>query len=119
MPVMKYLARCKQQNYRFRFRGFSSVYLVEDSSTRKLYAVKKIICHSLDDQTVALNEVKIHNKVEHENVIKLIDYDIDGIPDPVLNATSQIYLLLPYYKVIEWASELCRRFFYLTNIMSL
>ncbi|KAL0268042.1 UNVERIFIED_CONTAM: hypothetical protein PYX00_010125 [Menopon gallinae] len=89
--------------------GFSSVYLVEDSSTKKLYAVKKIICHSMDDQTVALNEVKVHNKVDHENVIKLVDYDIDGIPDPVLNATSQIYLLLPYYKRGTLHDELQKR----------
>lgn len=80
-------------------RGFSTVYLVEDPDNHKLYAVKKIICHSMEDQTVALNEVKIHERIKHENVINLIDYEIDGIPNPVVNSTSQVYLVLPYFKV--------------------
>lgn len=53
----------------------------------------------MDDQTVALNEVKSHEKVQHENVIQLIDYEIRGSPDPVINMTSQLYLVLPYYSV--------------------
>lgn len=83
----------------FFSRGFSTVYLVEDSITHKTYAVKKIICHSVDDQTVALNEVKVHEKLKNEYVINLFDYEIDGLPDPVTNSTSQIFLILPYYKV--------------------
>ncbi|EEB19179.1 serine/threonine-protein kinase, putative [Pediculus humanus corporis] len=78
--------------------GFSTVYVAESSYNKRLYAIKKIICHSLDDQAVALNEIKGHEKVQHEYVIELIDYEIIGSPDPVKNLTSQLYLVLPFYR---------------------
>lgn len=89
--------------------GFSTVYLVEDPENHKLYAVKKIICHSMEDQTIALNEVKIHEKIKHESVINLLDYEIEGIPNPVINSTSLIYLVLPYFKRGTLHHELERR----------
>lgn len=75
------------------------MYLAESNDYHRMYAIKKIICHSLDDQEVALNEVKAHEKIHHENVIELIDYEVKGHPNPVTNSTSQLYLVLPYYKV--------------------
>lgn len=75
------------------------MYVAESSYDKRLYAIKKIICHSLDDQAVALNEIKGHEKVQHEYVIELIDYEIIGSPDPVKNLTSQLYLVLPFYRV--------------------
>ena len=34
--------------------GFSTVELVEDSETGKKFALKRILCHSIEDQNVAL-----------------------------------------------------------------
>lgn len=75
------------------------VYVVEGAYNKRLFAIKKVVCHSLDDQEMALKEVKSHEKVQHENVIQLIDYSINGTPDPAVNVTSQLYLVLPYYGV--------------------
>ena len=37
--------------------GFSTVELVEDSETGKKFALKRILCHSIEDQNVALQVV--------------------------------------------------------------
>lgn len=81
------------------FRGFSTVALVEESLTRRKYALKKIICHSPEDQRLAVREIEYHEIVKHPNVIELIDSDYEGNPDPVFNATSEVLLILPYYHV--------------------
>lgn len=79
--------------------GFSTVALVEDNLTRKKFALKKIICHSLEDQRLAQREIEYHSILKHPNVIELVDSDYLGTPDPVANATSQVLLILPYYHV--------------------
>ena len=45
--------------------GFSTVDLVEDSRTNKKYAMKKITCHSTEDQNLATKEVEITRSLEH------------------------------------------------------
>lgn len=77
--------------------GFSTVLLVEHSRIRKRYAVKKIVCHGREDQKFALQEVEYHKTVSHPNIIPCLEYSVSGCPDPVLNTTSQVLLLLPYY----------------------
>lgn len=80
-------------------RGFSTVSLVEDSITRKKYAIKKIICHGPEDQRLAVKEIEHHSVVSHPNVIELVDSTHQGTADPVVNATSEVLLVLPYYHV--------------------
>lgn len=82
------------------FRGFSSVYLVEDALTRRKYAIKKVICHSAEDQQIAAKEIEYHTILKHVNIIECIDSTSKGAADPVINATSQVLLVLPYYHVI-------------------
>ncbi|KAK9505894.1 hypothetical protein O3M35_009863 [Rhynocoris fuscipes] len=77
--------------------GFSTVLLVENSRTRKRFAVKKIICHGREDQKCALQEIEYHKTLNHPNIIPCLESAISGCPDPVLNTTSQVLLLLPYY----------------------
>lgn len=89
--------------------GFSVVYLVENTRTRKRFAVKKIICHGRDDQKAALHEIEYHKMLDHPNVIRCIDSVVIGNPDPVLNSTSEVLLLLPYYPKGTLANELEHR----------
>ncbi|KAF6198491.1 hypothetical protein GE061_008239 [Apolygus lucorum] len=77
--------------------GFSTVLLVENARTRKRFAVKKIVCHSRDDQKDALQEVEYHKRLDHPNIIPCLESCVSGCADPVLNTTSQVLLLLPYY----------------------
>lgn len=80
-------------------RGFSTVLLVEDSLTHERYAIKKIVCHGLDDQRLAVKEVEYHSMLKHPNIIECIDSTHKGTADPVVNATSEVLLVLPYYHV--------------------
>lgn len=68
--------------------------------TRKKYALKKIICHSTEDQQIAAKEIEYHTILKHVNIIECIDSTSKGAADPVINATSQVLLVLPYYHVI-------------------
>ncbi|KAF7283636.1 serine/threonine-protein kinase 16 [Rhynchophorus ferrugineus] len=78
--------------------GFSCVDLVEQSSTKKKYALKRITCHSIDDQKLANEEISYYKKLKHANIITLIDSCIKGSADLVVQTTSEAYLLLPFYK---------------------
>ncbi|KAJ8935802.1 hypothetical protein NQ318_023354 [Aromia moschata] len=78
--------------------GFSCVDLVEETSTKKKYALKRITCHSIDDQKVAMQEINYYMKLRHPNIIELIDSTFKGSADIVVQATSEAYLVLPYYK---------------------
>lgn len=98
-------------------RGFSSVDLVECSSSRKKYALKRIICHSADDQKLAVREIDYYKKFKHPNIIELVDSTfkgsklffninsayvsakISGSADIVVNATSEALLVLPFYNM--------------------
>lgn len=60
--------------------------------------MKRITCHSVEDQKNALREIEISKLVNHEHVIHVVDSMIVGMADIVLNATSQVYIVLPYYK---------------------
>jgi serine/threonine kinase 16 len=80
--------------------------LVEDADTHKIYAVKKIICHGEEDQKVAMKEVEYHGLLKHPNIIECFDSALKDGPNPFLNSTSEVVLVLPYYKVNFYVLEL-------------
>lgn len=67
--------------------------------THKKYAIKKIICHGLEDQRLAAKEIEYYNLVKHPNIIECIDSTYKGTVDPIANATSEVLIVLPYYHV--------------------
>lgn len=82
------------------FRGFSTVFLVQDVHSHKLYALKKLICHSKEDYKRALQEIHHHEVVKHLNIIECMDSSVHGgPPDPVTNSKCEVLILLPYFKV--------------------
>nr|CAG8523439.1 1291_t:CDS:2 [Entrophospora candida] len=75
--------------------GFSFVYLVEDTSTRKLYALKKIRCpFGSENVKDAMKEVEMYKLFQHENIIKVVDTCIVKDKD----GSRIVYIFLPYYK---------------------
>ncbi|KAH8243155.1 hypothetical protein KR032_004997 [Drosophila birchii] len=78
--------------------GFSLIDLGENAATRRSYAIKRITCHSIDDQNIALREIENCRKIDSENVIRVVDYELKGQADIVINTTSTLYIVLPYYK---------------------
>ena len=83
----------------FFFSGFSTISLIEDRRTGKRYALKKIACHSTEDQIQARKEIEYHKKFNHPNILPLIGSEIKGQADIVHNIVSDAYLVLPYLQV--------------------
>ncbi|KAL1500722.1 hypothetical protein ABEB36_006169 [Hypothenemus hampei] len=78
--------------------GFSCVELIEHTTTKRKYALKRIKCHSIDDEQLAENEISYCKQLKHPNIIELIDACHKGAADSVIQSTSEAFLVLPYYK---------------------
>lgn len=89
--------------------GFSTVLLAEDVVTHRKYAIKKIVCYGSEDQQLAGKEVEYYKLIKHPNVIECIDSTRKGTADPILNTTSEMLIVLPYYHRGTLANELERR----------
>ncbi|XP_030374152.1 serine/threonine-protein kinase 16 [Scaptodrosophila lebanonensis] len=96
-------------NERLAQGGFSLIDLAQNADTRRSYAIKRITCHSIDDQNIALREIENCRKIESEHVIKVFDYELKGQADIVINTTSTLYIVLPYYKHGSLADHLQMR----------
>lgn len=80
-------------------RGFSTVDLVSESSSDRLYALKKIRCHSIEDEQAAEKEINYHRQINHPSVIQCLGSLKVGGANISNNQTSLVLLLLPFYKV--------------------
>lgn len=60
--------------------------------------MKRITCHSIEDEIIAKREIEITGLVKHENLIHIIDSIINGSADIVINTTSEVLMVLPYFK---------------------
>lgn len=72
--------------------------LIESTATKRKFALKRVSCHSRDDETVALREIEISKIVQHKNVIDIVDYELKGCADIVLNTVSKLDIVLPYFR---------------------
>ena len=81
--------------------GFSTIDLVEDTRTGREFVIKRITCHSTEDQNVAIREIQMHRQFgDHRNILEVVRSDITGTADIVHNTTSQVNIVLPYFQVI-------------------
>lgn len=46
--------------------------LIQHPQTHEKYALKRIKCHSAEDERIALNEINYCKKLRHPNIIELI-----------------------------------------------
>lgn len=53
--------------------------LVESNTTKRKYALKRMTCHSKEDEDVVKQEINVMTSIDHKNVIRLIDYMFKGI----------------------------------------
>ncbi|GIY43308.1 hypothetical protein CEXT_560731 [Caerostris extrusa] len=53
--------------------GFSIVDLIQDQKTHRLYALKRIACHSKEDEKNTMREAEYHNLFNHPNILECID----------------------------------------------
>ena len=88
--------------------GFSYVYLVQDTSTSELFALKKIRCpFGQESVSQALKEVEAYALFSPvSNIIHSVDHSvqndtgakISGIGDTGSGTSKTVYILLPYYR---------------------
>ncbi|KAI9813087.1 MAG: hypothetical protein M1827_004307 [Pycnora praestabilis] len=78
--------------------GFSYVYLVQDTSSDALYALKKIRCpFGQESVSLALKEVEAYTLFSpHPNIIRSVDYSVAA--DKSDPGAKTVYILLPYYR---------------------
>lgn len=81
------------------WRGFSTVHLVSETGSGRLFALKKIRCHSAEDEKKALDEITYHRQIQHPSIIQCLGSVTIGRADISNNQTSLVLLLLPFYKV--------------------
>lgn len=62
--------------------------LVENTSTKKKYALKRITCHSVDDQKIAMQEINYYKKLRHPNIMELVDSTFKGIVEAFLTCCT-------------------------------
>lgn len=72
--------------------AFSYVDLVQDCSTGRNYALKRIICHDQKSEDEGVAEAKVHKILTHNNLIECIDYCIKK-----KGPHSEVWVLLPFY----------------------
>lgn len=72
---------------------------MEHTRTHELFALKRIVCHSPEDQKIAMTEVEFHKLVQHPGVLEVVDYDLRKREDPLEEINSEVLILLPYYHV--------------------
>lgn len=78
--------------------GFSLIDLVEHDTTKRKFALKRITCHSIEDQKYAMREIELTRSIKHSNVVEIIDFELKGDADIVINTISHVYILFPYFK---------------------
>ena len=57
--------------------------------------MKKITCHSIEDQNLATKEVEITRSLNHPNIVKVVGSSTSGTVDIVHNTTSEVYYATP------------------------
>ncbi len=75
--------------------------LVEDNSGRK-FALKRIQCHSTEDEKIAFKEVEYMRGLNHPNLIALVNAEHHPIHSSKRSLISEINIVMPFYRVSSW-----------------
>lgn len=83
------------------YRGFSYVDLIEDARNHKDYALKRITCHSKEEERVAAQEVELMRRFKHPNIIPLEESANIKVSkySKTLDILSEVLIVMPYYCV--------------------
>ncbi|KAL6715855.1 Serine/threonine-protein kinase env7 [Lecanora helva] len=99
-PQLKINHRSFKMQHLLGEGGFSYVYLVQDTATSQLYALKKIRCpFGQESVSLALKEVEAYTLFSpHPNIIHSIDHSVVSAKDKSDPGSKTVYILLPYYR---------------------
>jgi hypothetical protein len=88
-------------NLYFFYRGFSYVDLIQDRHNHKYYALKRIACHSKEDERLSMTEVEIMKTFEQRNLCPCVESSLAPINDHLRSIISEVLIVMPYYRVRE------------------
>ncbi|XP_076460485.1 serine/threonine-protein kinase 16-like [Babylonia areolata] len=79
--------------------GFSYVDLVEETTTHKVYALKRLTCHSVDEEKVALQEVEVMKTLHHDNLVPLVAHSVLKVNhySKTMDIVSEVFIVMPLY----------------------
>ena len=83
------------------FRGFSYVDLVEETTSHKVYALKRLTCHSVEEEKLALQEVEVMKNLQHPNLVPLVAHSVlkVGHHSKTMDIVSEVFIVMPLYPV--------------------
>lgn len=79
--------------------GFSYVDLVEDTQSHKVFALKRLTCHSKQEEVTALQEVEVMRTVHHPNLVPLVGHSVVkvGHYSKTVDVISEVFIVMPLY----------------------
>ena len=77
--------------------------LVSDSRTHKLFALKRIVCHSSSDEKTARSEIDFMSRLQHPNLVPCEAWQRVALAGGAhQGALSEFLVIMPYYRVGCW-----------------
>lgn len=88
-------------------RGFSYVDLVEETLSHKMFALKRLTCHSKEEESIALQEVEVMRTVHHNNLVPLVGHTVVkvGHYTKTVDVVSEVFIVMPFYPVSTYISS--------------
>jgi serine/threonine kinase 16 len=72
--------------------------LVEDQHSHKLYALKRMTCHSREDEKNAVLEAELMTSVHHRCLVPSYGHSVVPLSGH-RTAISEVLIVMPYYRV--------------------
>ena len=74
---------------------------MEDAHSKQLFALKRITCHTKDEERQAMQEVEIMRTFRHTNIIPLEEYNMVPVNyhSQTVDIVSDVLIVMPYYRV--------------------
>lgn len=89
--------------------GFSVVDLVYDANSQRLYALKRIPCHTRESERDAMREAELYKSFDHPNLVRCVDAALVPCHDLSKPFSSEVLILLPYFRRGTLQDELTMR----------
>ncbi|KAI8516068.1 PREDICTED: serine/threonine-protein kinase 16-like [Branchiostoma belcheri] len=74
--------------------GYAYIDLIEDKKSGKFFALKRITCHSKEDETEALREAEYCRMFDHPNIIK-----VEEFTTVKKTQSTSVWIVFPFYKL--------------------
>ena len=75
--------------------------LVQEVTSRRTYALKRITCHTMHDEEMALKEVEVMKEFHIINLVPLVVHSVMrvGYRSRTMDILSEVLIVMPLYQV--------------------